>query len=72
GLYVFGNIPLGDSIEFDGIHLGDTFFKDQSEIINFFGVEFTLLQFQVEVVFFESFQDFQGSFTMEGGICGVD
>ncbi|KIJ19281.1 hypothetical protein PAXINDRAFT_69414, partial [Paxillus involutus ATCC 200175] len=55
GFYVFGNVPLSDSIKFDGVHLDNAFFKDQSEVVNFLDIEFTFLQFQVEVVFFKSF-----------------
>ncbi|KIJ08201.1 hypothetical protein PAXINDRAFT_89211, partial [Paxillus involutus ATCC 200175] len=55
GFYVFRNVPLSDSIKFDRVHLDNTFFKDQSEVVNFFDIEFAFLQFQVEVMFFKSF-----------------
>ncbi|KIJ06995.1 hypothetical protein PAXINDRAFT_91115, partial [Paxillus involutus ATCC 200175] len=47
GFYVFGNVPLSDSIKLDRVHLDNAFFKDQSEIIDFFDIEFAFLQFEI-------------------------
>ncbi|KIJ13321.1 hypothetical protein PAXINDRAFT_81503, partial [Paxillus involutus ATCC 200175] len=47
GFHVFGNVPLGDGIKFDRVHLDNAFLKDQSEIIDFFDIEFAFLQFQI-------------------------
>ncbi|KIJ10552.1 hypothetical protein PAXINDRAFT_85878, partial [Paxillus involutus ATCC 200175] len=54
------------------VHFDDAFFKDQSEIVNFLCVEFAFLQFQIEVMFFESFQHLECSCTMESRIRGVN
>ncbi|KIJ10614.1 hypothetical protein PAXINDRAFT_85776, partial [Paxillus involutus ATCC 200175] len=45
GFYVFRDVPLSDGIKFDRVHLDNSFLEDQSEVVDFFDIEFTFLQF---------------------------
>ncbi|KIJ07308.1 hypothetical protein PAXINDRAFT_90636, partial [Paxillus involutus ATCC 200175] len=47
GFHIFGNVPLSDGIKFDRVHLDNAFFKDQSEVVDFFDIELAFLQFQI-------------------------
>jgi len=44
-----GGWPLGNSIEFDGIHSELTGFDDHSKVVYLIGSEFTLFKFEVEI-----------------------
>jgi len=67
-----GSGPLGDAIEFDGVHGELTGFDDHTKVFNLGGGEFTFFEFKMEVEFHHTLQDTLSTFLVGGGVGGED